>query len=219
VKSIKPDRATPSSEIREGNPVGYESPETTHFTVIDSEGNVVSNTYTLNNSFGCGATARGTGILLNNEMDDFTSKPGVPNAYGLLHSENNAIAPHKRPLSAMTPTIVLKDGKVYFAVGSPGGPTIINTVLQVIVNVIDFKMNIQQAIDTPRIHHQWMPDQVRWEPYGLNVDTRRALEKKGHVFAEKPGFMGDAEGIMIDAKTKMRLGASDPRLGGVPVGY
>jgi gamma-glutamyltranspeptidase/glutathione hydrolase len=114
---------------------------------------------------------------------------------------------------------VLKDGQVYFAVGSPGGPTIINTVLQVIVNVIDFKMNIQQAIDAPRFHHQWMPDQVRWEPYGLNVDTRRALEKKGHVFAEKPGFMGDAEGIMIDAKTKMRLGASDPRLGGVPVGY
>ena len=219
VKTINLERATPSSEIRAGRPTAYESAETTHFTIIDAEGNVVSNTYTLNNSYGAGATARGTGILLNNEMDDFTSKPGVPNAYGLLQSEANAIAPRKRPLSAMTPTIVLKDGKVYFAVGSPGGPTIINTVLQVIVNIVDYKMNIQQAIDAPRFHHQWMPDEIRWEPFGLNVDTRRALERRGHVFAEKPGHMGDAEGIMIDPKTKMRLGASDPRLGGVPVGY
>ncbi|MFP5265141.1 MAG: gamma-glutamyltransferase [Blastocatellia bacterium] len=219
VKTIDPERATPSSEIRAGRPTAYESAETTHYTIIDAEGNVVSNTYTLNNSFGAGATARGTGILLNNEMDDFTSKPGVPNAYGLLQSEANAIAPRKRPLSAMTPTIVLKDGKVYFAIGSPGGPTIINTVLQVIVNIIDFNMNIQQAIDAPRFHHQWMPDQIRWEPYGLNLDTRRALEKRGHVFADKPGSMGDAEGVMIDPKSGMRLGASDPRLGGVPVGY
>jgi gamma-glutamyltranspeptidase/glutathione hydrolase len=219
IKSINLERATPSSEIRAGRPTAYESAETTHYTIVDAEGNVVSNTYTLNNSYGAGVTARGTGILLNNEMDDFTSKPGVPNAYGLLQGEANAIAPRKRPLSAMTPTIVLKDGKVYFAIGSPGGPTIINTVLEVIVNVIDFNMNIQQAVDAPRFHHQWMPDEIRWEPYGLNVDTRRALEKRGHVFAEKPGHMGDAEGIMIDPKTKMRLGASDPRLGGVPVGY
>lgn len=219
VKSINLNRATPSKEVRAGNPAGYESTDTTHYTVIDAEGNVVSNTYTLNNSYGSGVTARGTGILLNNEMDDFTSKPGVPNAYGLLQSENNAIAPRKRPLSAMTPTIVLKDGQVYFAVGSPGGPTIINTVLQVIINIIDFKMNIQQAIDAPRLHHQWMPDQIRWEPYGLNRDTKRALEKLGHVFAEKAGNIGDAEGIMIEPKTGMRLGASDPRLGGVPAGY
>ncbi|HKP85636.1 MAG TPA: gamma-glutamyltransferase [Blastocatellia bacterium] len=219
IKTIDLEKATPSSVIRAGRPTAYESAETTHYTIIDAEGNVVSNTYTLNNSYGAGVTARGTGVLLNNEMDDFTSKPGVPNAYGLLQSEANAIAPRKRPLSAMTPTIVLKDGKVYFAVGSPGGPTIINTVLQVIVNIIDFDMNIQQAIDAPRFHHQWMPDEVRWEPYGLNADTRRALEKRGHVFAEKAGPMGDAEGIMIDPKTRMRLGASDPRLGGVPVGY
>ncbi|HKP86699.1 MAG TPA: gamma-glutamyltransferase [Blastocatellia bacterium] len=217
--TIKPDRATPSAEIREGNPVPYESPETTHFTVADAEGNIVSNTYTLNNSFGCGATARGTGVLLNNEMDDFTSKPGVPNAYGLLQSENNSIAPRKRPLSAMTPTIVLKDDKVYFAIGSPGGPTIINTVFQVIVNVIDFGMNLQQAIDAPRFHHQWMPDHIRWEPFGLNSDTRAALEKRGHAFAEKPGYMGDTEGVMIDPQGGMRLGASDPRLGGAAVGY
>ena len=219
IKTIKPDRATPSSEIREGNAVAYESPETTHFTVIDEEGNVVSNTYTLNNSYGSGVTARGTGVLLNNEMDDFTSKPGVPNAYGLLQSENNAIAPRKRPLSAMTPTIVLKDGKVIFAIGSPGGPTIINTVLQVLVNVLDFRMNLQQAIDAPRYHHQWMPDHIRWEPYGLNADTRKALEARGHKLADKPGYMGDAEGVMIEAQTGMRLGASDPRLGGAAVGY
>ncbi|MFL6212334.1 MAG: gamma-glutamyltransferase [Blastocatellia bacterium] len=218
-RTIKPDRATPSGEVREGDPVAYESPETTHFTVIDEEGNVVSNTYTLNNSYGSGVTARGTGFLLNNEMDDFTSKPGVPNAYGLLQSENNAIAPRKRPLSAMTPTIVLKDGKVLFALGSPGGPTIINTVFQVIVNVLDFQMNLQQAIDAPRYHHQWMPDHIRYEPYGLNSDTRKALEARGHKFADKPGYMGDAEGIMIEAQTGVRLGASDPRLGGAAVGY
>jgi gamma-glutamyltranspeptidase/glutathione hydrolase len=219
IKTIKPDRATPSGEIREGNPIAYESPETTHFTVIDEEGNVVSNTYTLNNSYGSGVTARGTGVLLNNEMDDFTSKPGVPNAYGLLQSENNAIAPRKRPLSAMTPTIVLKDGKVVFAIGSPGGPTIINTVFQVIVNVLDFGMNLQQAIDAPRYHHQWMPDHIRWEPYGLNTDTRKALEARGHQLADKPAYMGDAEGVMIDPQTGMRLGASDPRLGGAAIGY
>lgn len=218
-KGIDQDRATPSAQIRAGKPASHESTETTHFAVIDQEGNVVTNTYTLNGGYGSGATARGTGVLLNNEMDDFTSKPGVPNAYGLLQSENNSIAPRKRPLSAMTPTIVLKDGKFVFAIGSPGGPTIINTVLQIVVNVIDFGMNIQQAIDFPRVHHQWMPDRIQWEPYGLNRDTRAALEKRGQVFAEKPGYIGDAQGVMIEAKTGMRLGASDPRLGGVPVGY
>ena len=219
VKGIDLERATPSAKIREGNPVAYESPETTHFTVVDAEGNVVSNTYTLNNGFGCGVTVRGAGILLNNEMDDFTSKPGVANAYGLIQRENNSIEPRKRPLSAMTPTIVLKEGKLWFAVGSPGGPTIINTVLQVISNVIDFKMNLKQAIDAPRVHHQWMPDEVRWEPYGLNADTYAALEKRGQILAKRPRYMGDAEGIMIDPETGIRLGASDPRLGGVPVGY
>ncbi|MFY9556714.1 MAG: gamma-glutamyltransferase [Blastocatellia bacterium] len=218
-KTIDPGFATPSDKVRAGKPAVYESTETTHFTVIDQEGNVVSNTYTLNGGYGSGVTARGTGVLLNNEMDDFTSKPGVPNAYGLLQSENNAIAPRKRPLSAMTPTIVMKDGRVWFAIGSPGGPTIINTVLQVIVNIVDFGMNIQQAIDAPRFHHQWMPDRIDFEPLGINRDTRIALEKKGHVFTEKPRHMGDAEGIMIDPKIGMRLGASDPRSGGVPVGY
>jgi len=218
-KTIASDHATPSENIRAGKPVSYESTETTHFTIIDQEGNVVSNTYTLNNSFGSGVTARGTGFLLNNEMDDFTSKPGVPNAYGLLQSEANAIAPKKRPLSAMTPTIVLKDGKFVFAIGSPGGPTIINTVLQVVVNVIDYGMNIQQAIDSPRIHHQWMPDVVRWEPMGINGDTRTALMSIGQKLSDRSGFIGDAHGVMVEASTGMRLGASDPRLGGAAVGY
>ncbi len=218
-KTIDLERATPSSQIKAGAPAGYEPEQTTHFTVVDADGNVVSNTYTLNGSFGSGVTARGTGVLLNNEMDDFTSKPGVPNAYGLIQGEANAIAPRKRPLSAMTPTIVLKDGHVYFAIGSPGGPTIINTVLQVAVNILDHGMTIQQAIDEPRLHHQWLPDEIRWEPRGVSDETRNALEKRGHIFAEHAGHMGDAQGILIDPKTGMRQGASDPRLGGVTVGY
>lgn len=229
VKTIDLEHATPSAQIKAGAPTTYEPTETTHFTVIDKDGNVVSNTYTLNGSYGSGVTAKGTGVLLNNEMDDFTSKVGVPNMFGLLQSEKNAIAPHKRPLSAMTPTIVLKDGKVYFAAGSPGGPTIINTVLQVIVNVIDYGMNIQQAIDAPRIHHQWMPDEIRFEPFGLNADTRKELERRGHLFPKRSGgngateetgnVIGDAHGVMVEAKTGMRLGASDSRRGGKAIGY
>jgi len=218
-KSIDAEKASTSVEIRAGSPARSESSETTHFTVVDAEGNVVSNTYTLNDGYGSGITARGTGILLNNEMDDFTSKPGVPNDYELIQGEANAIQPKKRPLSSMTPTIVLKDGKVFFAIGSPGGPTIINTVLQVVLNVIDFDMDIQEAIDAPRFHHQWLPDEIYWEEFEFNHDTRQALEKRGHKFREKPGNLGDAEGVMIDFKTGMRLGASDPRLGGSPAGY
>ena len=217
-KSIDPLRATSSKEIGAGQPARYESMETTHFTIVDAEGNVVSNTYTLNDGYGSGITARGTGILLNNEMDDFTSKPGVPNDYQLIQGEANAIQPQKRPLSSMTPSIVLKDGKVLFAVGSPGGPTIINTVLQVILNIIDFEMDIQEAIAAPRFHHQWLPDEIYWEPF-FNPDTRQALERMGHTFRERSTNLGDAQGIMIDPKTGIRMGASDPRLGGVPVGY
>ena len=157
--TINADRASTSVEVRAGKPAGHESEETTHFTVVDAEGNAVANTYTLNNSYGSAAVAKGTGIILNDEMDDFAAKPGTPNMYGLIQGERNAVAPQKRPLSAMTPTIVLrKDGSLWFTVGSPGGPTIINTVLCVITNVVDYGMNIQQAIDAPRIHHQWLPD-------------------------------------------------------------
>ncbi|HEX7831372.1 MAG TPA: gamma-glutamyltransferase [Thermoanaerobaculia bacterium] len=225
-KTIDPLRASPSSEAGAGNPVPYESPETTHFTIVDPDGNVVSNTYTLNDSYGAGVTVKGTGILLNNEMDDFTSKVGVANDYGLMQSEANAIAPKKRPLSSMTPVIALKDGKPAFAVGSPGGPTIINTVLQVILNVVDFKMTIQQAISAPRFHHQWMPDEIYWEDFDLQADTRKALEAMGHKFRTIPGMsrtvpgtIGDAHGVAIDPVTGMRSAASDPRLGGVPVGW
>lgn len=218
-KTIDMMRATPSTEIGHGDPLPYESEQTTHYTIVDAAGNVVSNTYTLNSGFGSGVVAHGTGILLNNEMDDFTSKPGVPNQFGLIQSEANSIAPRKRPLSAMTPTIVLKDGRPYFAVGSPGGPTIINTVLQVILNIIDFHMNIQQAIDMPRVHHQWLPDRIVYEPFGLSRDTIEALKRRGHTFAHRPRYMGDAQGVMIDPQTGMRLGASDGRRGGQAVGF
>lgn len=218
-KSIQMDKATPSSEIKFGEPTKYESPETTHYVVADKLGNVVSNTYTLNGSFGAGVMAKGTGVLLNNEMDDFTSKPGSPNMYGLLQNEKNAIAPKKRPLSSMTPTIVLKDGKLFFAVGSPGGPTIINTVLQTSLNIVDFGMNIQEAIDAPRFHHQWMPDVVKWEARGISKETKLELEKRGHVFDKNPGYIGDAQGILYDEKLGMFTAASDPRLGGKPAGY
>jgi gamma-glutamyltranspeptidase/glutathione hydrolase len=219
--TIKTDRASTSAEVRAGRPAGYESDETTHFTVVDAQGNAVANTYTLNNSYGSAAVAKGTGILLNDEMDDFAAKPGTPNMYGLIQGERNAVAPKKRPLSAMTPTIVLrKDGTFWFTVGSPGGPTIINTVLCIVTNVIDYEMNIQQAIDAPRIHHQWLPDELVNEPYGLSGDTQRALSSRGHKFAEKPRYLGDAEGIMIEEKTGVRLGATDPRRSDGPaVGY
>jgi gamma-glutamyltranspeptidase/glutathione hydrolase len=219
-KSIHTDRASTSAEVKAGRPAGAESEETTHFTVLDAEGNCVSNTYTLNDSFGSKVVMKGTGILMNDEMDDFAAKPGTPNMFGLIQGERNAVAPRKRPLSAMTPTFVLrKDGTLWFAVGSPGGPTIINTVLQVVVNVIDFDMNIQQAVDAPRIHHQWLPDEIVYEPYGMSADTFRALESRGHRLTAKPRYMGDAQGIMIEEKTGVRLGASDPRNYGEPVGY
>jgi gamma-glutamyltranspeptidase/glutathione hydrolase len=218
--TINLDHASTSEQVKAGKPLGYESEETTHFTVVDADGNAVSNTYTLNNSYGSAVVAKGTGIIMNDEMDDFAAKPGTPNLYGLIQGERNAVAPRKRPLSAMTPTFVLrKDGSLWFTVGSPGGPTIINTVLDVISNVIDFNMNIQQAIDAPRIHHQWLPDELVYEPYGLSGDTQKALAARGHKLA-KPRYLGDCEGIMIEEKTGIRLGATDPRRSdGLAVGY
>ena len=174
-------------------------------------------------------TRKGTGVLLNDEMDDFTSKVGVPNLYGLIQGARNGIEPRKRPLSAMTPTFVLrKDGSLWFTVGSPGGPRIITAVLQVISNVIDYDMNIQEAVDAPRIHHQWMPDEIRFEPFGLSADTVSALNARGHKLELRPeykgytkrGYMGDVQAIMSEEGTGVRLGASDSRRSeGVPVGY
>src|SRR5258707_3811301 len=219
-RTINPERASSSEEVKAGKPLGYESEETTHFTVVDAEGNAVANTYTLNNSYGSAAVAKGTGLLLNDEMDDFAAKPGTPNLYGLIQGDRNAVAPRKRPLSAMTPTFVLrKDGSLWFTVGSPGGPTIINTALCVIINVVDYGMDIQQALDFPRIHHQWLPDELIFEPYGLSGDTQKALTALGHKLA-RPRYLGDAEGIMIEEKTGVRLGATDPRRSdGLAVGY
>lgn len=199
--------ATPSKSIEPGDPLPHESEETTHFSVMDGAGNVVSNTYTLNFSFGSGIVAEGTGILLNNEMDDFSSKPGVPNAFGLIGGEANAIGPGKRPLSSMTPTIVFKDGTAWFATGSPGGSRIITTVLQIIMNVVDHQMNIAAATAASRIHHQWLPDKLRVE-VGISDDTLDGLSAMGHEI-----HVGNAMG---STQTVMRakgvfLGAADPR--------
>ncbi len=219
-QTISLERASTSAEVRAGAPAGAESEETTHFTVVDAQGNAVSNTYTLNGGFGSGVTAKGTGVLMNNEMDDFAAKPGTPNMFGLIQSEKNSVAAGKRPLSAMTPTFVMrKDGSLWLATGSPGGPTIINTVLQVILNVVDHDMNIQQAVDAPRIHHQWMPDEIVHEPFGLSADTQRALAAKGHKLTARPRYMGDSHAILIEEKTGTRLGASDSRNEGAAVGY
>ncbi|MGI8436594.1 MAG: gamma-glutamyltransferase [Chthoniobacterales bacterium] len=218
--TINLEHASRSSEIGAGKPPAEAAPQTTHFTIVDAAGNAVSNTYTLNGWFGSGVAAQGTGVLLNNEMDDFTSKPGAPNMFGALQSERNAIAPKKRPLSSMTPTFVLRpDGSLYFAIGTPGGTTIINTVLEVISNVIDHDMNLQEAIDAPRVHHQWMPDEIREEPLGLSSDTRQALEKLGHKFSATRSYMCDAQGVMIEEGTGVRLGASEARRDGASVGY
>jgi gamma-glutamyltranspeptidase/glutathione hydrolase len=223
-RTIDLTRASESRKIAHGDPLPHESEETTHFTVVDKDGNVVSNTYTINDSFGNKITVEGAGFLLNNEMDDFAAKPGSPNLYRLIQGEANAVAARKRPLSAMTPTIVLKYGKLWFAIGSPGGPTIINTVMQIIINIIDHGMNIQQAIDYPRVHHQWMPDEIRYEPFGLSPDTINKLKEMGHIVNlnqvnGRPRYMGDVEAIMIEDRTAVRLGGSDPRLDGHSVGY
>ena len=201
-----------------------ESTETTHFSIVDAAGNAVANTYTLNGGYGSGVTIPGTGILMNNEMDDFTAKVGVKNMFGLLQGPANAIVPGKRPLSSMTPTIVLKDKKLFLVTGSPGGPTIINTVLQIVSNVIDFGMSITQAVESPRIHHQWMPDSLSYERNGLSTDTANILKSLGHSFKERASYegayQGDAETVMVDPETHLRLGASDLRRGdSKAVGY
>ena len=174
-------------------------------------------TYTLNGGYGSGVTATGLGFLLNNEMDDFTVKPGAPNGYGVLQSEANTIAPGKTPLSSMTPSMVTKDGKLLLVLGSPGGPTIINTVMNTIINFLDFGMNVQRAVDAPRFHHQWMPDRLLMEP-GFSPDTIDLLKARGHN-VDVRGSIGDCHAIAIDPKTGELLGAADPRSGGKAVGY
>ena len=187
-----------------------ESPETTHYATWDRWGNVVSNTYTINFSYGSGISVAGAGFLLNNEMDDFSSKPGSANGYGLIGGEANAIQPGKRPLSSMTPTIVFdQQGDALLATGSPGGSTIITVVLQMLLNVIDFDMGIAEATAAPRIHHQWLPDTLRYER-GISVDTLTLLTEMGHILGEKPVRLGVAQSISSD-QSKIKYAASDPR--------
>ncbi len=213
---ISKDTANLSENIKPGKPQDFESEETTHYSVADQYGNVVSNTYTLNFSFGAGLMAEGTGILLNNEMGDFSAKPGSANAYGLIGGEANAIEAGKRPLSSMTPTIVFKDNKPFLVTGSPGGSRIITTVLQLIINVIDHNMNIAEASHNPRIHHQWYPDEIFYEK-GINIDTRNILEEKGHRLTLRPA-MGSTQSILI--RDEILFGASDPRRpDGCTLGY
>src|SRR5258708_577903 len=215
--SINPEKASTSQSVRAGNPAPYESTETTHYTVIDKDGTAVSVTYTLNGGYGSGVTVPGLGFLLNNEMDDFTVKPGAPNMFGLVQGETNAIQPGKRPLSSMTPTIVLRDGKLYMIVGAPGGSRIVTAVMQVILNAIDFDMNAQDAVDYPRFHHQWKPDKLYLEK-GFSPDTVALLRAKGHDVDYSPAVVvARVEAIVIDAGWLQ--GGSDGRAVAKAAGY
>jgi len=204
---IDPARAADSTTVLPGEPAAYESNETTHFSIVDKYGNAVSNTYTINFSYGSGITVSGAGFLLNNEMDDFSAKPGMPNAYGLIGGEANKIEPDKRMLSSMSPTIIKRDGKNFLITGSPGGSRIITTTLQVIMNVIDHGLNIQSAVAAPRMHHQWLPDVLRIEE-GMSPDTIQKLRSMGHTVDQKSA-MGAIQSILI--KNNVMYGATDPR--------
>jgi len=216
VAHIDLERARPATEIKPGQPQRYESEQTTHYSVVDRQGNAVAVTYTLNFGYGSGIVAAGTGILLNNEMDDFAAKPGAPNAYGLIGGDANAVGPGKRPLSSMTPTLVFKDGQPVLVTGSPGGSRIITTVLQILLNVIDHRMNIAEATIAPRIHHQWLPDELRVEE-GLSPDTVRLLEAMGHSVVVQ-NAMGSTQSIIRGPGGW--YGFSDTRRpGGLAAGY
>jgi gamma-glutamyltranspeptidase/glutathione hydrolase len=218
--SIQPQRATPSTQIRPGLHINvHENADTTHYSIVDADGNAVAVTYTINDWFGAGVIAPGTGFFLNDEMDDFTSKPGVPNMFGLVQGVRNDIQPGKRPLSSMTPTIVLKDGNVAMVTGSPGGGRIITIVLESLLNVFDFGMNAQQAVDAPRIHMQWLPDRIEFEPGAFTDAVQTQLRSDGYTFRELPQW-GSAQAVVIDPKTHLRYGGSDRSTpAGAALGY
>jgi gamma-glutamyltranspeptidase/glutathione hydrolase len=233
-ETISLHKATPAADVKRpaifsqldryaslhAQPVAVqESEHTTHYSVVDPEGNAVSVTTTLNGSFGSRVTAEGLGFLMNNEMDDFAVKQGAPNMYGLIQGPANAVGANKRPLSAMTPTILLQDGKLLLVLGSPGGPTIITTVANVLMGVVDYGMNIQEAVNAERFHNQWMPDRIMLEKYGASPDTLQMLESMGHQLNTDRENWGDAECIAIDPKTGERLGASDGRNNGKAAGF
>jgi gamma-glutamyltranspeptidase/glutathione hydrolase len=206
-----PQKATPSTSVKPGLGPPQESDETTHFSIVDTQGNAVANTFTLRDDFGCAVTIPGTGVLMNDVMDDMAAKVGEANSFGLVLGEANAIRPGRRAASSQTPTMVFKDGDFLLATGTPGGPTIINTMLQVITNVIDFEMPVMQAVEAPRINHQWLPDQIQYERFRMSTDTISALKAMGHKLTIRPINQGGAETVMIDPGSKLRLGASDPR--------
>ena len=216
IKEIDTNRAKPSREIKPGPVAPYESDQTTHFSIFDEDGNAVANTYTLNFSYGLGLVAEGTGVMLNNELDDFAAKTGVPNGFGLVGGDANAPAAGKRPLSSMSPTLVFDQGRVVMVTGSPGGSRIISTVLNVMTNVIDYKMGVMEAVSAPRIHHQWLPDELRVER-GVSPDTIALLEAKGHKVVVG-GSSGSAHTIVVT--TRGLEGAADMRQRGtLAVGY
>ncbi|MEZ5965199.1 MAG: gamma-glutamyltransferase [Planctomycetota bacterium] len=215
-RSLRTDAAT---EVAPGRPPGAKEGEhTTHFSVVDAAGNAVSCTTTINSTFGCGLVVDGAGFLLNNEMDDFAAQPGVPNQFGLIGGAANAIGAGKRPLSSMTPAIVCKDGKLRLVLGSPGGGRIINTVLQVLLNVVDHGMPLDQAVRAPRIHHQWRPASLQWEWNSLVPDVRARLDGMGHRFAARPRSIGQCQAIAVDGNG-LRTGVADPRSSGSAVAY
>jgi gamma-glutamyltranspeptidase / glutathione hydrolase len=215
--TIDPERATPSDQVNPGLPAGREGNDTTHYSIVDEQGNAVAVTYTLNSGYGSGVTVPGAGFLLNDEMDDFAAKPGAPNKFGLVQGEQNAIAPGKRPLSSMAPTIILKDNKPFLVLGSPGGSTIITAVLQVIVNVVDFGMNVQDATDFPRIHHQWRPDRLEFES-GVSPDTIIMLKNMGYQVEEAhPRVLARVDAILIGGGWLQ--GGHDGRGTGKAAGY
>jgi len=223
--TISLGRATPSREVGPGASTPTENPYTTHFSVVDSAGNAVAVTTTINSFYGIRAVVEGAGFLLNNEMDDFSAKPGSPNQFGLVQGEANAVAPGKRPLSAMTPTIVLTpEGRLRLVLGSPGGSTIITNVFQNLSNVLDFGMGVQRAVGVPRIHHQHLPDEIGYEPGSLTAETIAALKAMGHTVKVRGSpdaaypYIGDIQAILVRGDG-MREGASDPRRGGVAIGY
>lgn len=215
--SMSFDKATLSSAIHAGEFKGYESEETTHYAIVDQWGNAVSATTTLNDSYGSKVIVGGAGFLLNNQMDDFSVKPGTANMYGLVGGKANAIEGNKRMLSSMSPTIIEKNGKLYMVVGTPGGSTIITSVFQTILNVVDFGMNMQEAVDAPRFHHQWLPDYIDYEPKAIDVTIRKQLQKKGYILKERKPY-GRVEGILVNADGSYQAGA-DSRGDDVAKGY